>query len=66
MSNYPRVKIFDVAADGTETFRCEAMLDECYEMADELMLVGHELETHGEYVDGGGAAPLVRLVLVRE
>lgn len=57
-----KVKIYDVADDGTETFRAECFLGEAFEDHAEYQNAWFELLRSGRYWLGGGAAPLVLLM----
>ncbi len=54
-----RVRVFQIGADGRETFQAECDLSAALpEPDDEQALAYQALRDHGEYRGGGGAAPL--------
>jgi hypothetical protein len=58
-----RVKIIDVAANGTETFRCTSRLEEIFPERDGEYDHAHDqIDRFGRAWIGGGAAPLTLLM----
>lgn len=56
-----RVRIYDVDAEGSETFRATCELRDCFPVDDDYYNAMSELTRSGRYWGGGGAAPLVLL-----